>query len=207
MLKRVLCILLVTGVTMTALAQGEWHETGLLTGEIGGSPIELRSFYTVVADDAAAGIEDEEVREFAERFQGTVQHTAWYRYADAVEMMGIVLAPATVWVTIQVRTDANQSVPGALEIEFSLDPETLAMTDIEPTVRYFPERWVFSDYYGLTEGAMVLDELVENEDGSWHVSGQVTGLLSHQTGLTLEHNPADVLPIDVTFVIHNLAQR
>lgn len=119
-----------------------------------------------------------------ERYAGTEQHTAWYRYAEEIEMMGITLAPATVWVTIQVRTGANQSVPGAPEVELSLDPDTLELTDNEPTVRYFPERRVFSDYYGLTGGTVTLTDLSENEDGTWHVSGRVAGLLSHQTRLT-----------------------
>lgn len=188
-------------------AQAEWHESGVLTGDIGGVHHELRSYYTQVADDVADGIEDEAVRDFAERYAGTVQHTATYRYAEGMEMAGIVLMPPTIWVNIGVRTDADQSVPGRLDVEFALDPETLALVEDTPVIRFYIDDWNLYDYYGLTEGELLIDEIVDNGDDTWTMTGRIIGTLTHQTSLTMNHNADDARAIDVSFVIETLAGR
>ena len=206
-MKRCLLALSVIAVAGIAMAQAEWTESGLLTATIDGTQYEMHSYYTRVADDAADGIEDEAVREFAQQYAGTVQHTASFRYAEAIEMVGIVLAPATIWVSIGVRTDADQSVPGRIDIDFALDPETLELMEDQGTIRYFPESWDLYDYYGLTEGELVIDEITENDDESWLIRGRIAGLLTHQTGLDATHNPADALPFEAEFVIDPVGRR
>lgn len=206
-MKNLLVALLVISTAGHALAQAEWTESGLLTAKIDGTEHEMRSWYTQVPEDAADGIEDAEVREFAQQYAGTVQHTAWFRYAEPIEMVGIVLSPATIWVTIGVRPDADQSVPGRIDVEFALDPETLELVEGQQTIRYYPEEWDLSDYYGLTEGELIIDEIVENSDGSWQMRGRISGLVTHQTSISPVHNPDDALTFDVEFVIDTLARK
>lgn len=206
-MKRFLIALYALTLAGFTFAQADWHESGLLTAEIDGVHYELRSYYTQVADDVADNIEDEAVREFAQRYAGTVQHTATYRYVDAIEMAGMVMMPARIRVSIGLRTDADQSVPGQLDMEFALDPETLELIEGDLSVRYYVDDWDLSDYYGLTEGEVLIDEIVDNGDDTWHIRGRISGSLTHQTSLDPAHNPDDALSIEAEFIIDTLARR
>ncbi len=189
-----------------ALAQAEWHESGLLTGEISGDSIELHSYAARVPEDLGEEIEDEIVREFIESFVDAVQHGARYRLVPEVSLGPVVLAPAQILVSIDLRPEENPETDGQLTIEFGLDPETYEFQAESAVVRYFPRGVDLNDYYGLSEGELLIDEVAKREDsGSLMIRGSITGLLTYQTGVEVLHNPNDALSIEAEFQIDTVA--
>ncbi len=189
-----------------AQAQAEWYESGVLTGEIGGESVEMRSYYAKVPDDLGEDIVDELIREFVESFVNGVQHGARYQLVPEVSLGKVVLAQPQIWVSIDLRLDPDPESDGQLAIELSLDPETLELQSDTTVVRYFPRGRDLHDHYGLSEGELLIDEVAhDTDDGSLMIRGRITGQLTYQTSAALVHNPNDALGIDVEFQIDTVA--
>ena len=189
-----------------ALAQAEWHESGLLTGEIGGDPVELRSYYVTVPDDLGDEVVDEIIRVIVDSFVDGVQHGARYQLVPEVAIGSLILAPAQLRVRLDLRPDEDPETEGQLSIEFSLEPETFEFQSETEVVRYFPRGRDLSDHYRLSEGELLIDEVAHDFDGgSLTVRGRITGLLTYQTGAELVHNPNDALSIGAEFQIDDVA--
>lgn len=186
----------------TATAQ-ETRTTGTIIATVAGGPVSLSSTAQRVPEDVADGVTDPQQKAILEKVAGTDQHTATFMVMDPIEVAGVVIVPARLYVSIDTSIPGvNRSEHGGLSLRFSLDPETLSvesMDDVE--VLYYPAGWDLSDYYALTEGALTIDS-IELVDGSTiAVSGRVEGALTHQDGYQAVHNPDDALTISATFEI------
>lgn len=187
----------------SALAQAQTRETGSVTAQIGGTPHTFTSSTKHVPEDVAEGVTDEKVRAILEKVAGTDQHTATYMVMDPIMVGEVEIVPATLYATLGTAwSPEGASEEVSFDVKFSLDPAALdpaSIGDIE--VLYYPNGWGLDDYYALTEGGMTLDSVVVVDDNTLAVSGTIEGVLTHQTGYTVEHNPADALPITASFSI------
>ncbi len=188
-------------------AQGETFRTGSIEALVDGQSYSAYTYATAVPDNVADGVTDEQQRAILERVAGTTQHSATFMHQDAMVMASIVLAPETIYVTLSTRTDhpEGDSV-GSFLVKFSLDPETLELreeADVEVT--FYPPGSSYDNYYALTDGVLQLTSLEVLDSQTMAISGVISGLLSLQSGYAIEHNPDDVLSIEATFNIEQVA--
>ncbi len=184
----------------------DWVSTGTLEAVIDGKGHTMRSFVTVVPEDAATRTSDPEARALLEKLAGTEQHTATWMITDAFEMGGMVLLPAMLFVNIGTRTSEDATAKtGQIDMNFALDLDSLALdTESDIEVRFFPGSWSTTDFYALTEGALRLDSVKVVDDRTLAITGTVSGTLSFQESYSVEHNPNDTLPFEATFSIERV---
>ena len=198
-----LIAILIAAVLSTASAQAQTRETGSVTAQIDGATHSFVSSAKHVPEDVAEGVTDEKVRAILEKVAGTDQHTATYMVMDPIMVGEVEIVPATLYATLGTAwSPEGASEEVSFDVKFSLDPAALdpaSIGDIE--VLYYPNGWNFDDYYALTEGGLTLDSVVVVDDTTVAVSGTIDGVLTHQTTSTVEHNPADTLPITASFTI------
>ncbi|CAN5762154.1 hypothetical protein BH23DEI1_BH23DEI1_10320 [soil metagenome] len=183
------------------LAAAQTHVTGSVDTVIDGRTHTFGTSATRIADDAGAGVENAAARAMLERLAGTTQHTATWLVMEPIVMGGVVMfAAEDMFISITAYGEERSQ----FSLEFGLVLETLELSDpddVEILVKYFPERWGTSDFYALTEGALVID-LVERVDATTlRIRGSFSGTLSFQEQYTVAHNPADTRSIAGTFDI------
>jgi hypothetical protein len=206
-MKKLLCITLtfvLTGLGSIVLAQPGWQQTGLIDALIDGRPFSFATSSSKVPEDAAEGVENENVRAMLEKLAGTTQHTATWMITEPFEMGGMILLPAQMFASLDASAKEIGGT-GEFRIEFGLVQETLTLNpEADIDIRYYPESWSVSEFYALTEGTMLL-ERVEVVDGqTLAMYGTISGVLSFQPGYSVEHNPDDTLPIEASFSIEQV---
>lgn len=194
-------------VTGSARYAPEWQPTGTLEAVIDGQSFVLHSYATVVPEDAAGRATTPESRELLEKLAGTEQNSATWMVTEPFVMGGMVLSEAMMFVTIDTRLGEDPNADsGQVDITFQLDMETLELVmDNSVEVRYFPTGWDLYDFYALTEGALTLDSVEVADEHSLVITGAISGTLSHQDSISIEHNPADTLLFEATFTIHRVS--
>lgn len=203
-----LLALLIVTIVATASAQSApvWEPTGTLEAVIDGKTFVMHSFATVIPEDVAERSTDPEAREFLEKLAGTEQHSATWMVTDPFVMGGMVLLEAMMFVTIDTRISEDPNAEaGQIDINFGLDMDTLELeagNDVE--VRYFPIGWNLHDFYALTEGTLTLDSVEVADEHTLVISGAISGTMSRQDSISIEHNPADTLPFEATFHIERV---
>ncbi len=199
-----LTVLLLAG---NSLAQ-TIHQTGSVEGTIGGNSYHAYTYATEVPEDAAEGLEDGAVKDMVAAAAGTTQHSATFNLMDAVMMGTVELLPPTIFVTILTRTEnAEDREHGRIDIDFSLDPETLTLKGADDiAVDWHPGEPDLKERYTLTDGSLVLDSITVVDENTLAITGSISGQLSWQTDYSPEHNPDDVLDVDLTFSIEQVVQ-
>ncbi len=190
-----------------ATAQGETFRTGVIEAVVDGQNYSAYTYATEVPDDVADGVTDEQQRAILERVAGTTQHSATFMHQDAMVMASIVLAPETIYVTLSTRTDhpEGDSV-GSFLVKFSLDPEALELREeADVAVTFYPHGSSYDDYYALTDGVLQLTSLEVLDSQTMAISGVISGLLSLQDDFDVAHNPDEVLQVEATFNIEQVA--
>lgn len=202
--------LLLTAVILllapSALAQGEWFRTGVLTTVIDGVERELHTYGTYVAEDVADGVEDERQRALLERIAGTEQHTATHMYSEERKLGPVILAPATVWVALTFHHDGHDSTaPHGVTLQIPLDPASLALSDPEQVeITYFPEGPSYEGFYALTDGELTLTTVEVVDEVTLRVAGSFSGRMSRQSGYDIEHDEGSAIDAYGEFVVERV---
>jgi hypothetical protein len=197
-------VLLLTGPGSTVLAQPGWQQTGRIEAVIDGRPLTFVTSSSQVAEDAAEGVEDENVRAILEKVAGTEQHTATWMLTEPFEMAGMILLPSQMFASLDASAEPLGAV-GEFRIGFGLIQETLTLNpEADIDIRYYPESWGVSEFYALTEGTMQLERVEVVDERTLAMHGTISGVLSFQPGYSVEHNPADTLPIEASFSIERV---
>lgn len=193
-------------LAVSAFAQGEWFETGSLTTVIDGEERLLHTYGTLVPEDVADGVEDEQQRAILERVAGTEQHTATYKFMEGISMGGITLTPDTIWLAFTFRFGGHDSSgPHGVTMQIPLDPATLEISDPDQIeVTYYPNGPSWDDFYALTEGAILLDAVDVVDDVTLRIAGSFTGTFTHQTDYDIVHNPDRALAAQGEFVVERV---
>ena len=189
-----------------ALAQPLWQPTGTVELTIDGEPRTFHSYTATVDEELAEDIEDAEAQEFAQRVAGSEQNSATWMLLDAITAGTIEITPATLFVTVSARGQADPLAEGGqLDFDFALDPETLTREAMfDPEVMYYPESFALHDFYALTDGTLVLESVEVVGDRTLSVRGSISGTLTFQEDSNIEHNPDRALRIDATFDIEQV---
>jgi hypothetical protein len=197
-------VLLLIGSGSTVLAQPGWQQTGKVEAVIDGRQLTFVTSSSKVAEDAAQGVEDENVRAILEKVAGTEQHTATWMITEPFEMAGMILLPSQMFASLDASAK-DIGGTGEFRIEFALDQETLTLdTEMDIDIRYYPESWGVSEFYALTEGTMLLERVEVVDEQTLAMYGTISGVLSFQPGYSVEHNPDDMLPIEASFSIERV---
>lgn len=204
--KLLLFLLLASCATAFAQAPPVWEQTGTLEAVLDGQDHVMHSFKTTVPEDAAEGTEDPAARALLEKLAGTEQNSATWMVTDPLEMSGMVLLPAMMFVSIDTRVSEDpKAETGQIDLNFGLDMETLELeTGSDVEIRYFPGSWDLKNYYALTEGTLTLDSVEVVSEKTLMITGHISGTLSYQEGYSIEHNPADTLSFEATFSIEQV---
>lgn len=200
-------LVLTTLAAASAQSTPAWVPTGTLEAVIDGKSFVMHSYATVVPEDAAERASTPEARELLEKLAGTEQNSATWMVTEPFEMGGMVLFEAMMFVTIDTRSSEDPSAEsGQIDVNFQLDMDTLELvTDNDVEVRYFPTGWDLYDFYALTEGALILDNVEVADEHTLVISGTISGIMSHQESIAIEHNAADTLPFEATFSIERVS--
>lgn len=193
-------------LTSSALAQGEWFETGTLVTVIDGEERLLHTYGTLVPEDVADGVEDAQQRAILERIAGTEQHTATYQFMEGISMGGMTLTPDTIWVALTFRFGGHDtSGPHGVTMQIPLDPSTLAVLDPEQIeVNYYRDGPSWDDFYALTEGGIALESVDVVDDVTLRIVGSFSGIFTHQTDYDIVHNPDQALAAHGEFVVERV---
>lgn len=90
-----------------------------------------------------------------------------------------------------------------MSVEFSLDPETLALrAKPVPTIRFHPDN---AEHYALTNGELELHSVTRTEAGNLEISATARGKMVRQTKDGAEHN--DAQEFRAKFDLRNVASR
>ena len=191
-----LCLLL-----GSAAAQHRTFETGAIDAVIGGATYHAYTYATEVPADVAEGEKDERVRAILEAVAGTTQHSASFMHMDEMTMGGMVLAPATIYVTLSTRTHHPDGASiGSFMVQFALDPETLELVeDAVAEFMFYPRGSSYDDYYAFTDGVFELHPIQVVDEVTMTLSGTFSGTLSHQSNYDVVHNPDDALAVEASF--------
>lgn len=197
---------LAASLAAAALAQETWFETGTLTTTIGGQERVLHTYGTLVPEDVADGVEDPQQRALLERIAGTEQHTGSYMYMEQIEMVGMVISPAKVWVALTFRFGGPEpSGTHGVTLQFPLDPATLELLDMdEVEITYYPNGSSYDDYYALTEGELVLGPVEVVDDVTLRITGSFGGYLTHQTEWDVVHDPVTAVEVVGEFLVERV---
>lgn len=176
-----------------AAAQTEWVETGAVVATVDGVEQTTHAYDLAVTEDGVT----------------TVTAGATFSYIEEMKMGDMVLVPASYLVTILTYDMELVKVQqGAIEFSFSVDPETLEISQPEETkIVYYPDGPNPEQYYVLTQGELKLDPIVVIDETTWRISGTIEGLVSHQAGYYPEHNPDDYFTISATFEFERVAAQ
>lgn len=206
MCKLLLFLFLAGYGVVSAQTRPAWQQTGTLEAVIAGNNHVMHSYSTTVPEDAAAKTDDPAARALLEKLAGSEQNSASWMVTSPLEMSGMILVPAMMFVSIDTRTSEDPSAKtGQIDLSFGLDMETLELeTDSDVEVRYFPGSWDLDDYYALTEGALTLDSVEASGENTLTITGRISGTLSYQESYSIEHNPADTLSLEATFRIERV---
>lgn len=205
-MSRFLAVFLLALLAPSALAQGEWFETGSLTTVIEGQERTLHSYATWVAEDAADGVEDPQQRAILESVAGTEQHTATHKFMPGLSMGGIALTPDTLWVALTFRFGGPDSTgPHGVTMQFPLDPATLELLDPDQVeITYYPNGPSWDDFYALTEGGLELASVEVIDEQTLRIAGSFSGLFSQQSGFDIVHDPNATLEAHGEFVVERV---
>lgn len=206
MLRSLLVVIAAVFLFSSVLAQGTWHQTGTLTTRIGGVERQHHTYFTLVAEDVAEGVEDPQQRAILERIAGTEQHTASYQLTDELALGSIVIAPATLWVALTFYFGGHDSsAPHGVTVQLPLDPATLEVADPDQVeVSYYPSGPSWDDYYALTMGGLTITEVTVIDDITLRISGSFSGFFSHQDGFDTVHDPSTAIEAEGEFLVERV---
>ena len=206
MTTRRIALILASLLLLGSVAAQAVHQTGTVDGTIDGSAYHAWTYATDVPEDVADGVEDEAVRAILTNIAGTTQHSATFNHMDAMTLGSIELMPATIFVTMLTRTEhPDGDTVGTVEINFSLQPETLELASQDDVVvKYHPGESSFSNYYALTSGGLELQSIEVVDEQTLAITGTISGQFSWQEGYETVHDPATAINVELTFVVNQV---